>query len=72
MFMILHLGLNFVSTLVVNNNSLEDFFRDFCFDVKITRCKSSCTVKRPQAPPFKFNNLFNEQFFFKSIFSRKN
>ena len=25
MFMILHLGLNFVSILVVNNNPLEDF-----------------------------------------------
>ena len=72
--MILHLWLNFVSILEVIIINSKNFLRDFCFDVKITSCKSTCTVKKPQAPPFKFNNLFNEHFselfFFSEVFFR--
>ena len=52
----------------------DDLLKDFCFVMKITNCRSSCTDKVPRPPQFKFNDLFNKNLpylvYFLKVFCR--
>ena len=57
--------------LLALNNHSSICFGDFCFVMKLTSIRSTCTTTGPRPPQFKFNNLFNKHFSEIIFFSSK-